>query len=296
MLHADIKPLPDLDKLWNFDDPAVTEIKFRALVVDEKDSTNKDYYLQLMTQIARAQGLQLKFDDAHKTLDEVQKNIDSSTPVTEIRYLLERGRVFNSSKKGDQALPVFLKAFEIATERNQDRWAVDSAHMVAIAEPKPEKQLEWNLKAMAITEMSKDEKVRNWVGSLYNNMGWTYHDSGKLDEALEMFKKALAFREIKGEPSTIRIAKWTIARTYRSMKRFNEAFEIQMMLEKEFSHSNKPDGYVFEELGELYLLTSKPDLSKKYFELAYNVLSKDAWVIANDPKKLARLKELGDVK
>lgn len=295
-MSASAKDLPEFDKLWNYGNPAQTEQKFRELIPVAKESNNLDYYLQLLTQIARTQGLQRKFEEAHKTLDDVQKNISENTRVAEIRYFLERGRVFNSSKKADQALPLFIKAFDLSLERHEDNFAVDAAHMVAIAEPNPEKQLEWNLKAISIAEKSKDPKAKNWLGSLYNNMGWTYHDSGKFEQALEIFKKALVFRESKGEPSSIRIAKWSIARALRSLKKYDEALEIQKALEKEFDKLPEKDGHVFEELGELYLVLNKADLSKKYFAQAYALLSKDEWFKENETKRLERIKELGGIK
>jgi tetratricopeptide (TPR) repeat protein len=290
---ASAKGLPEFDKLWNYDKPKETETVFRNLIPNAISAKDKDYLLQLRTQIARTEGLQRKFDEAHHTLDGVQKELDSHTSVAEVRYLLERGRVFNSSKKADQALPLFVKAYDFAVARHQDNFAVDAAHMVAIAEPDSAKQNEWNLKALAIAEKSNDKIARDWLGSLYNNMAWTYHDSGKLNEALDLFKKALVFREAKGEPSSIRIAKWSVARTYRSMKKYEEALKIQSELETEFNKLPEKDGYVFEELGELYLGLSKADLSKKYFALAYDELSKDEGLKANEAKRLQRMKELG---
>jgi tetratricopeptide (TPR) repeat protein len=292
-MTANAKALPEFDKLWNYDKPDQTEQKFRELIPVAKESKDKDYLLQLMTQIARTEGLQRKFDTAHRTLDGVQKELDSQTQVAEIRYYLERGRVFNSSKRGDQALPLFLKAYDLSTARHQDNLTVDSAHMVAIAETQDDKKMEWNLKAMSVAEKSKDQKARVWLGSLYNNMAWTYHDSGKFNDALDLFKKALAIREAKGEPSTVRVAKWSVARTYRSIKRYDEALKIQLALEEEFDKLPEKDGYVYEELGELYLVLSKSDLSKKYFGLAYDKLSKDEWFKANEARRLQRIKELG---
>lgn len=288
--HADP---PEFDKLWSFSKPADTEVKFRELLPAAENSGSLDYKLQLLTQIARTQGLQRKFDEAHKTLDSVEKSLDKKTPVAEIRYILERGRVFNSSKKQEQALPLFVKSYELAVERKEDNLAVDAAHMVAIAEPTADKQMEWNLKALDMAEKSKNEKARGWLGSLYNNMGWTYHDSKKYNQALDMFKKALAFREAKGEASSIRTAKWTVARVHRSLDKIEEALKIQKALEAEFDKLPEKDGYVFEELGELYLVKKMNAESKKYFALAYKELSKDEWMKANEAKRLERMKEFG---
>ena len=57
--------LPDFDSLWDYAQPDQTEIKFRAILlqIPEDDPA----LLELLTQIARAQGLQHKFEKAHQT-------------------------------------------------------------------------------------------------------------------------------------------------------------------------------------------------------------------------------------
>lgn len=288
--------LPDFDKIWNFNKPAETESKFRELLPLTEKSENLDDRLQLLSQIARTQGLQRKFDEAHKTLDSIDVLLRKDTPISAIRYNLERGRVFNSSKEKVKALPFFQKAFDLAKNGKQDNLAVDAAHMMAIAESKPEKQMDWNLKALELAEKSSDEKAQGWLGSLYNNIGWTYHDSGKFSEGLEMFKKALAFREKKKDLENMRIAKWCIARAYRSLNQIDESIKIQKSLESEFDKLPEKDGYVFEELGELYLTKKMTSESQKYFALAYQELSKDEGFKTNETKRLSHIKELSGIK
>ena len=283
----------EFDKLWNYDKPDETETKFRSMLPEAEKSGDQEYYLQLLTQIARTQSLQRKFDEAHKILDSVEPQLGKTTPIAEVRYLLERGRTYNSAKKISEAMPLFLKAFNLSIERKMDFYAIDAAHMVAIPESNPEKQMEWNLKAVKLAEGSKEERAQGWLGSLYNNIGWTYHDTGRYPEALEIFQKALVFREKKGDISTIRMAKWCIGRTFRSLKRYDEAFKILRALEADFAKTNEKDGYVFEELAELLLVTEKKEEAKKYFGLAYDELSKDIWLKENEQKRLERLKELG---
>lgn len=283
----------DFDKLWNYDKPAETEAQFRVLLPEAEKSGDPEYHLQLLTQLARTQSLQKKFSEAHAILDSVAPKLSKSTPVAELRYLLERGRTFNSSKKIPEATELFQKAFSLSQERKQDFYAIDAAHMMAIAEKDPETQMDWNLKAVKLAEQSKDEKAQGWLGSLYNNIGWTFHDTGKYQEALEIFKKALAFREKKGAVASIRIAKWSVARAMRSLKQYEEALKIQYALEKEFAKSGGKDGYVFEELAELLLGIGKAKEAKRYFALAYEELSKDIWLKENEGKRLERLKSLG---
>lgn len=168
----------DINQLWDFDDPAGSEKRFRDLPPSA----------EVQTQIARALGLQSKFDDAHKTLDAVVTN----SPLVEVRYLLERGRVFNSSGKPDQARPLFLAAWEKAQAGKLDFFAVDAAHMLAIVAA-PDEALKWHAKAMALSEASPDPKARDWMGSLLNNLGWTYYDMGDYRKALEIFERDLAW-------------------------------------------------------------------------------------------------------
>lgn len=294
--NDELKTLPDFDSLWDYDHPEQTELKFREIESSAKNSRNKSYYLQLLTQIARTQGLQRKFVEAHKTLDIVEKLLTTDLIQVRIRYLLERGRVYNSSKDKEKARPLFLEAWETANADKEDFYAIDAAHMMGIIEPS-EQQLKWNLKALALAEKSSEPKSKKWLGSLYHNIGWTYHDLKQYDKALEIFNKGLVWRiEKKSEPE-IRIAKWCIARTYRSMGKLQEAVDIQKELLNEIEIKKaEPDGYVFEELGECLLLMGQKKEAQKYFNFAYDILSKDKWLVANEPKRLERLKELGTEK
>jgi len=52
------------------------------------------------------------------------------------------------------------------------------------------------------------------------------------------------------------------------------------------------DGYVYEELGELYLLKNETDKSKEYFSKAYEILSKDDWMMKNETSRIDRMFKL----
>jgi tetratricopeptide (TPR) repeat protein len=285
--------LPDFDALWDYNHPDTTEMRFREILPLAEAAGDESYKAQLLTQIARTQGLQMRFTDAHKTLDGVAGMLTDDLEVARIRYLLERGRVYNSSGMADSARPLFLKAWETGLQAKQDFYAVDAAHMMAIIEP-PEEQLVWAAKAMEVAEASPDERAKGWLGSLYNNTGWTYHDMGDYDKALELFEKALAWNREHGNEERVRIARWTVARAYRSLGKVEEALEAQKELEREILEQGlETDGYVFEEIAECLLLLGRKEEAKPYFAKAYESLSQDQWLVANQADRLERLKDLG---
>ncbi len=283
--------LPDFDSLWDYSHPDQTETKFLELLPQfpEEDSAR----LELLTQIARAQGLQREFNDAHLTLDQVENQLSIESSRARIRYLLERGRVFNSSKHPDEARPFFEQAMTMAQELKEDFYAVDAAHMLAIIAD-PASSLSWNLRAIQMAESSADEKARGWLGSLYNNTGWSYHDTGEFESALEIFQKAESyFGEVRRE-DRLRIAKWTVARCLRSMNRVEEALSKQMALKAEFDSIGGGDGYADEEIGECLLLLKREKEAKPYFAKAYELLSQDEWIMENEAERMKRMKELGE--
>ena len=286
--------LPDFDILWNYQNPKETEEKFMELLQQAEKSGNISYQAQLLTQIARTQGLQRGFEKAHKTLDKADSLITDDHKLAKIRYFLERGRVYNSSGNPGKAKTLFLEAWEFGVNYKLDLYAIDAAHMMGIVEP-PEKQLDWSLKALDLTEKTEDKRAKDWLGPLYNNIGWTYHDLKEYEKALELFRKGLKWREEINDENGIRIAKWSVARTYRSLNKIDEALEIQLALLNEYEEKQiEQDGYVFEELGELYLIKKDTVQSKKYFKLAYEYLSRDQWLVANEQERLNRLKELSE--
>ena len=279
-----------LDRAWDFDRPAESEARFRAELSALPPGSAAQ--LELLTQLARAQGLQRKFDAAQVTLDGVERALPGSPERVTVRYLLERGRVFNSSQQAARAVPLFRDALQRARAAGEDFLAIDAAHMLGIAAPADER-LQWNLEALAMTESTRDPRAGRWLASLYNNIGWTYHDRGDYSTALAYFEKALPAWEARGDPRDVLVARWAIARAYRSLGRYDEALAMQRQLAAEYAAINAPDGYVYEELGELLLAKGDAAAAQANFARAYELLAPDAGLQASEPERLARLRRLG---
>lgn len=287
-------PLFDFDTLWDYEHPERSEAVFRQLLLNEESNADSSYHLQLLTQIARTQGLQRHFAEAHATLDQVEPHLTPNLVQATIRYRLERGRVLNSSGHPEDARTWFQQAWELAQEHGEDFYAVDALHMLAIVAPVAEKN-NWNNMALQVAEVSTDERARGWIGSLYNNMGWTYHDLGDYERALDLFQKALQFQQAQGKIREIRIARWCVGRVLRSLQRYQEALSIQQELYEEWTNSEEEqDGYVSEEIAECLLALGRVTESRPYFTEAYTLLSQNIWLVAEAPERLERLKQLGE--
>ena len=285
------KSLPVIRTLWDFEDPAGTEAKFREILPAARTSGDRAYLAELLSQVGRAQGLQQRFDEADRTLEEAESFLGEEMPRARVLCLIERGRVRNSSHRQEEAKPYFVKAWDEARAAGLDGLAVDAAHMMGIAET-GKASLDWNLEAIAFAERSSDPAARNWLGPLYNNTGWALHDGGEPARALEIFEKARAwFVERKGEPQA-RISRWTVARCLRTLGRTEEALSTQETLRAEMEAAGDPDGFVYEELGECLWTLGRKDGARPWFGKAWDLLSKDPWLTRDEPKRLERMKRL----
>ena len=260
------------------------------------------YHAALLTQIARAQGLQRRFEAAHETLDEAEAvlsqaagdedGLQEEAEVGRIRLLLERGRVYNSSGRPEEARTLFEEALAAAREAGEDYHAADAAHMLGIVAPVAE-QLRWHQEALAIAQESDDERARGWLGPLYNNIGWTYHDLGEYEKALHTFQKGLAWREAKGQEEEARRARWAVGRALRSLGRLEEAYRMQQALLAEYERLGEENGYVYEELAECLREMGRDEEAQAYFGQAYEQLAQDPWVAGQERERLKRLRRLG---
>jgi tetratricopeptide (TPR) repeat protein len=291
---VDEPPLDRLDELWDFGDPAESERRFASLVPRARSEHDAAYLAEALTQLARAQGLQRRFDDADRTLGEAEASLLSGDDRGRVRILLERGRVANSANRADRSRGAFLGAWELASAAGEDALAVDAAHMLGIVEP-PDDARRWNERAMELARSSPDPAARRWIGSLANNMGWARHADGDDDAAIALFELSRdAFLE-DGSEDRARIARWSIARCLRARGDVEGALAAQEALLAELDALGEADGYVFEEIGECLLALGRAGEARPFFARAYAELCDDPQLRAEEPERLDRLQSLGGV-
>src|SRR4051794_32130059 len=119
--------MTDPSELWDFDDPAGSEQRFRA-AADIAEGTDR---LGLLTQVARALGLQERYDEGNAVLDDLA--VDDAEVAT--RTALERGRLLRSSGDPEAAWPHLEAAAASARENGLEALHLDALHMVALVAP-----------------------------------------------------------------------------------------------------------------------------------------------------------------
>ena len=290
--EAALEPLPEFDRLWNFQKPDETEKAFRGLQMRADLQGDLEYRLQLRTQIARTLGLQEKFDDAHALLDKVALQLTPETPIAHCRYLLERGRAVNSGGDKAGSIPYFEEAWERSRKAGADKYAIDAAHMLGIVCSEDD-SLAWSEKGMQVARDTEDESQRGWLGVFYNNIGHGYLSRGNAEKALEYFVLNRDFQKDRKSAYWKGVSRWCVGRALRDLGRHDEALEIHRALEAEYAESDREDGYVFEEIAENLHAQGDADAARPYFAKAYEKLAAMKWLEKAEPERLARLKQLG---
>lgn len=191
----------DLDGLWDFSDAVASEERLR----DAVDAATPPEREELLTQLARALGLQGRFVEADAVIDA----IGSSDPAVLVRIALERGRLRNSAGDADAALPLFREAARAAEAADLLFLRVDALHMLAIAEP--DRAEEWTADALRVLAAADDPRTLRWLVSLHNNAGWSERDAGRHADAVASFTRALAAAQRYGTAQQIGWAEEALA-------------------------------------------------------------------------------------
>jgi tetratricopeptide (TPR) repeat protein len=230
----------DVTEMWDFDDPKASENRFRGAI---PGAARRDQQL-LMTQLARAVGLQGRYDDGLALLEVTQ----APDPEIAAWVHLERGRILRSSGSPEKARPEFEAA--VRDSIGSDALHVDALHMLALVAD-PEDQVALHEEALRIARSSRDPRARDWDATLLNNIGMAHADAGEWIDALASFELALGSRERQGDTARTRVARWMVAWAMRNLGHPVEALAIQRSLKAELVAIGAVDRYVDEEIALL---------------------------------------------
>jgi tetratricopeptide (TPR) repeat protein len=207
--------------LWDLDDLEESERRFRKQLGEEANDAGRG---EVLTQLARVEGLRGDFEACERLLDEAEP-LGRSNAVATVRLELERGRMHRSSGDPEAAFPLFQSAFGRALEAGEYYLAGDAAHMCAIAVGDLGLQEEWTQRGLDLGE--REPAAAYWAGPLLNNLGWAYSGAGDHERALELFEQALVGRRRDPDNATgIAWADYAVGYTLRRLDRSAEALPL----------------------------------------------------------------------
>jgi tetratricopeptide (TPR) repeat protein len=232
-----------LRRLWDFTDLDATERRLRAALREE---TNDSGRAEVLTQLARIEGLHSRFDEANRLLGEAEA-LAGASDVARVRVLLERGRVLRLSGNLDAALPLFEEAFETALAAGQDFIAGDAAHMAALAGD----MIAWTARGLELARRSP--AAAHWVGTLLNNLGWWHAQRGEQAESLAAYRGSLeAWERHATYPYLREAARLGVARALRALGRAQEALPLLEQAVAWTQAGGHPNRAFHEELAAAY--------------------------------------------
>jgi tetratricopeptide (TPR) repeat protein len=217
--------LKNFDDVWGLlGNPVVVEATLAELLPMAKTASDQSIYPQILSQIALAQGMQKKSQEAHATLDRAKAALTQKhCEIAEVRILLNRGKVFQQSEDVSNARDYFEQSYNLATKHGLDSYAIDAAHMIAIISEDNAEKIQWNEFAIRLANRTDNQQAQRWLGSLYSNLGHNFLDAGRYEDALDAFTRTLKYREEEGLIVNIRVANWTIACALRRLGRLDDA-------------------------------------------------------------------------
>jgi tetratricopeptide (TPR) repeat protein len=275
-----------LRPLWDFDDLDSSEERFRARL----DGASRTGRAELLTQLARVEGLRGDFEAGERLVDEADA-LAGDSEVAQARVDLERGRLRRSSGNAEAALPLFESAYATALEAGAYFVAADAAHMAALAAPGHEGFVAWTERGVALAE--EHERASYWLGPLLNNLGWEHYEAGRYADALDAFDRALAARERDpGNGDGLALARYAVGKALRTLGRPEQAIPQLEQAVAWAESTGAPDGWYHEELAEEYAAAGRASDASAQARLALPLLeSADATFTANS-ERAARLREL----
>ena len=239
-----------IDRLWDFSDPSASEERFREAADDDEHSAH--IRAVMATQLARALGIQHRWDEAFAVLDDVvTEGIPSDDPERDAaevraRVAIERGRILAADPdRRLEALPELTRGVREGALAGSPFLVLDALHMLALNDLGHEE--EWAAEGFDVLAGSRDPRVLRWGVALHNNLGWALHDGGRPEAALSEFEQAVEAADRYGTAEQQHVARWSVARCLRTLGRTDEALDLQ----RELARSRPDDPFVQEELAAL---------------------------------------------
>jgi len=237
--------------------------------------------IEALAQVARSYSITGDGEKGESWLNQAAALAQESEPLGWSRYRLVLGVYQREAGQREAATQTFIELYEYCLAHDLHERAVNAAHMVAIAADL-ETQVVWGKKGIAAAEAGGHEE---WLGPLWNNLGWTYDDLGRYEDSLQALITAREYHYRGGSDHAKLVADWSVGHAHRVVGEAGIAHEwltdVHLRATQRYERDRSPDtaewvGHAARELAELAVAGGKT-------EEAYDLMR----------EALSRLKEAG---
>jgi tetratricopeptide (TPR) repeat protein len=246
---------------------------YRRAAAEAEAEGHRSNQVEALAQVARSYSIRGLGEEGRPWLVRAASLADEGQPLGWARYQLVRGVYQREDGQREEATATFARLYEYCMGHELHRQAVNAAHMAAIA-AETEQQIEWAHRGIRAAE---EGGFDDWLAILWNNLGWTYDDLGRYDEALDALSKAHDYHWQTGDEQAKLVADWSVAHALRMVDRLDEAREraaaTLAWAERWYAADPGPAraewvGFAHKEMGELDLAQGRPEDARRELEAA----------------------------
>ncbi len=229
---------------------------YELAAAEAEAAGRRSIQVEALAQVARCFSIQGQGERGESVLNRAAALARESEPLGWSRYRLVLGVYLRESGDRPRATETFMDLYEYCLGRGLHERAVNAAHMVATAADL-ETQLVWGRKGIAAAEAGG---FQDWLGPLWNNLGWTYDDLGRYEEALHALIRARAYHYSGGDDHAKLVADWSVGHAHRMVGELPIAREwmtdVYVRAERRYAQEPTPSraewvGHAARELGEI---------------------------------------------
>ena len=280
------KSLAQADSLFRAEDFEKAISAYQDAATAAEKAGDKSVLAESYAQIARCYLKNDNLEDGRGWLAKAAGVATEELPNGWSRYLGVKGRFEwrETALKTHELNPVvesaaktFREMYAYCEAHGLHERAVDAANMMSIVGSGDEK-IDWGLKGI---ESAEKGNLTNWLGPLWNNLGWNYDDIGDNKKALEALKTAREYH-YKNEKIIPRLAAdWGVGMQFRKTGQVDSARAIiaEMSSKAESVYTDKPTpehaewvGLAWREMGEIELISDGKAKALEYFRKAKSKL------------------------